>query len=122
MGHQGPDTRHKTLGNEGHFGKRHQALGGASGAGPTLSVAGPILSATSPTLSGHSPQFKCINVKFELALPMTIQSANRLQKAPTDYTKPPKDYTKPLNIKQNREILNKDLKYQTRVATNMDLT
>ena len=43
-------------------------------------------------------------------------------KAPTDYTKPHKDYAKPQNIRQISKILNKALKYLTRVATNVNFT
>ena len=39
-----------------------------------------------------------------------------------DYTKTPKDYTKPLTIRQSPKILDKHLKYLTRVATTFDLT
>ena len=56
----------------------------------------------------------------------TIQSPDRLYKAPTYYTKPPKDYRnlqkdyiKLLNIKQNPKILDKNPTHWTRVATNI---
>ena len=57
----------------------------------------------------------------------TEQSPNRLYKAldrqykdPTDYRKPQKHYTKTRHIKQKPTILNMNLKYSTRVATNID--
>ena len=57
-----------------------------------------------------------------------IQSPDRLYKAPTDYTKAPKDYTKTRNtihliriLDTTLEVLDKDLKYLTRVATNIEL-
>ena len=57
-----------------------------------------------------------------------IQSPYRLYKPPKKYTKPQKDYTKPrqtiqrpTNIKQKPKMLDTDTKYQTRVATHMNL-
>ena len=49
------------------------------------------------------------------------KAPKRLYKAPTDYTKPRKD-TKPRNIRQNPKVLDKDLTYLTRVATNINST
>ena len=51
----------------------------------------------------------------------TIQSPDRLYKASKDYTKLTKDYTKTTNIRQHPKILDTDLKYLTRVATNINL-
>ena len=41
----------------------------------------------------------------------TIQSPDRLYKAPPDYTKPQKHYTKTKNIRRRPKILDKTLKY-----------
>ena len=60
-----------------------------------------------------------------------IQSPDRLYKAPTEYTKlqntiqrpeiPCKSSAKPKDIRQRPNILDKDPKYLTRVATNINL-
>ena len=47
----------------------------------------------------------------------TSQSLDRQYKAPTDNTKPQQT----IRIRQNPKILDKDLKYSTRVATNIIL-
>ena len=52
----------------------------------------------------------------------TTQSPDRPYNAPTDYTKPQKHYTKTKNIRQNPKILDMNLNYSTRVATNINLT
>ena len=52
----------------------------------------------------------------------TIQNPNRLYKAQKNYTKPPDDNTKTSNTRQNQQILDKDLKYLTSVATNSNST
>ena len=66
---------------------------------------------------------------------MVRASPNRLYKAPTDKTKPPKDYTKTQQTIQSPKILDntfkkhakppklldKNHKYLTRVATNINL-
>ena len=53
---------------------------------------------------------------------LTIQSPDRLYKAPTDNTKAQQDYARTPRIRQRLKISNKDLKYQTRVATDIKLT
>ena len=51
-----------------------------------------------------------------------IQSPDRLYKDPTDYTKPTKNIQSPKKAIQGFGMLDKDLRYSTRVATHLDLT
>ena len=52
----------------------------------------------------------------------TIQSPNRQYKAPKHYTKPKNIRRKPKMLDKYLNILDKDLKSLTRVATNINLT
>ena len=51
-----------------------------------------------------------------------IQSPNRQYKAPTDNTKPRQTMQRHQKTTQSPNILDQDLKYSTRVATNVNLT
>ena len=86
----------------------HDHSGGGRGGVPAEGPGGPKRLHKAPT-NNTKPQ-------------QTIQSPNRLYKPPTDYTKPRKDYTNTQNIRQNLTILNKNPKYETRVANNNSLT